>query len=304
MDKEKLLAFLHVAEQHSFAKGSEQLFLNQSTVSARIKALERELEVELFEREKGKGVRLSVYGELFLPYARKIVTLMEESKQQLKKERQFSIRIGASIYGYHLLPTVLDLLHRHTPGLEVTIVSGYSPEILSMVQEGDVDIGLVNDIIRFENVEHVRLLEEELFLIISPNDQERYTAPQPVYPLLDKPLLVFGRSDTYHYKSVEHPILYDYQRQHQIQFKKIIYIDQIEPLKKLIKQGNGIAFLPQFLIEQEVNEGDLVAARIHPPLRPMGIHLIFRKETNESKLKVVQLIKNHFVQSDKSPQSD
>ena len=155
MDKEKLLAFLHVAEQHSFAKGSEQLFLNQSTVSARIKALERELEVELFEREKGKGVRLSVYGELFLPYARKIITLMEESKQQLKKERQFNIRIGASIYGYHLLPTVLHLLHRHTPGLEVTIVSGYSPEILSMVQEGDVDIGLVNDIIRFENVEHV-----------------------------------------------------------------------------------------------------------------------------------------------------
>jgi DNA-binding transcriptional LysR family regulator len=72
VDREKLLAFLHVAEQHSFSKGGEQLFLNQSTVSARIKALERELEVELFEREKGKGVRLSVYGELFLPYARRV----------------------------------------------------------------------------------------------------------------------------------------------------------------------------------------------------------------------------------------
>jgi DNA-binding transcriptional LysR family regulator len=143
-------------------------------------------------------------------------------------------------------------------------------------------------------VENIKLLEEDLSLIFSPNEKERYTNPQPVHPILDKPLLVFGRSDTYRYKSVEHPILHDYQRQHHIQFKKIIYIDQIEPLKKLIKQGNGIAFLPHFLIEHELNLGELASAPIIPPLRPMGIHLIYRKLTNESTLRVIELIRHHF----------
>ena len=73
MDTDKLLAFINVAETNSFSKGADQLFLNQPTISARIRVLEEELEVELFERSKGKGVKLSSYGKLFFPYAKKLV---------------------------------------------------------------------------------------------------------------------------------------------------------------------------------------------------------------------------------------
>jgi LysR family transcriptional regulator, low CO2-responsive transcriptional regulator len=73
LDTDKLLAFINVAETNSFSKVADQLFLNQPTISARIRVLEEELEVELFERSKGKGVKLSSYGKLFCLMPKKLL---------------------------------------------------------------------------------------------------------------------------------------------------------------------------------------------------------------------------------------
>ncbi|MCI1882379.1 MAG: LysR family transcriptional regulator [Sporolactobacillus sp.] len=69
---DQLEAFLAVIKYRGFRPASEHLFLSQPTVSMRIRALEKELEVNLFIR-RGRGTSLSRQGVLLVPYARRII---------------------------------------------------------------------------------------------------------------------------------------------------------------------------------------------------------------------------------------
>ena len=65
MDIVQLKYFVAVAESGSFSEAAELMFSAQSTVSKQIASLEKELNVQLFDRSKRKVV-LTVYGEAFL----------------------------------------------------------------------------------------------------------------------------------------------------------------------------------------------------------------------------------------------
>ncbi len=72
MNTTYLKEFVTLAETKNFWEASERLFMNQSTLSKHIKALEGELGVELFSRST-RHVELTSYGETFLPYAAAMV---------------------------------------------------------------------------------------------------------------------------------------------------------------------------------------------------------------------------------------
>lgn len=79
----QLTTFLIVARCKSLRLASEELFLSQPSISARIKALEKELSVTLFERE-GRGTKLTDNGEKFILFARKMVRTYAKARSDLK----------------------------------------------------------------------------------------------------------------------------------------------------------------------------------------------------------------------------
>jgi len=300
VDSEKLLAFLYVVESESFSKGAELLHINQPTLSARIRALENELGVELFERNKGKGVRLTNYGRLFVPYAKSILKMMHESKERLTAEKRgkLTIRIGTSVYGNYLLPQFFSKFHREMPNLEITVVSGYTPEIVDLIRGGIVDIGFVNDVMPFDGLEHVRLLEQELLLISAPDYLEEYANPMHFSRLLDKTLIIFGKQENYEKKRFMAPIIHDYMAKHGYRFKNTMYIDQIEPLKSLIKDGHGLTFLPPIVIEPELARNEFMKLSVVPPIRPMGLHMVCLNEQRHPAIRTIKkLVLDHFGKS-------
>ncbi len=72
LEIQKLVTFVNLATTLNFSQTAEQLYITQSSVSKHLKALEKELQVPLFERTSRK-VTLSEYGKLMLPYAQKIL---------------------------------------------------------------------------------------------------------------------------------------------------------------------------------------------------------------------------------------
>ena len=79
MDTAYVKEFVMLAECLNFSEAAERLFIAQSSLSKHIRALERELGVELFERTT-RSIRLSDAGELYLSYARQIARLCSESE--------------------------------------------------------------------------------------------------------------------------------------------------------------------------------------------------------------------------------
>ena len=70
LEDSKIRAFLEVEKERNFTKAAKTLGLTQPAVSSQIAALEDALGVELFQR--GREVRLTPSGEIFLGYARRI----------------------------------------------------------------------------------------------------------------------------------------------------------------------------------------------------------------------------------------
>ena len=79
MDTGYIKEFVALAECLNFSEAAERLFIAQSSLSKHIKAMERELGVELFVRTT-RSIRLSGAGELYLPYARQIAALCSDSE--------------------------------------------------------------------------------------------------------------------------------------------------------------------------------------------------------------------------------
>jgi len=70
LEDSKIRAFLQVEKERNFTRAASKLGISQPAVSAQVAALEEALGVELFER--GRELRLTPSGEIFLGYARRI----------------------------------------------------------------------------------------------------------------------------------------------------------------------------------------------------------------------------------------
>ena len=87
MNLKQLEAFVEVAESESFSKAAKKLFLTQPTVSAHISSLEKELDVRVFVRNT-KEVALSEEGQKLYRYARQILDLTDEIREEFGRERE------------------------------------------------------------------------------------------------------------------------------------------------------------------------------------------------------------------------
>ena len=83
MNLKQLEYFRMIAELEHFTKASEKLLISQSSLSHSIKELEAELGVELFMRQ-GRNVKLTKYGQMFLPFVEQALDTLGEGCQRLR----------------------------------------------------------------------------------------------------------------------------------------------------------------------------------------------------------------------------
>ena len=101
MELRHLRYFIAVAEEEHITRAAERLGMQQPPLSQRIKAMERELDVQLFRR-KARGVELTDAGRGFLDDARAILTRLDhafETSRRTARGQQGRIRVGVTPTG-------------------------------------------------------------------------------------------------------------------------------------------------------------------------------------------------------------
>jgi DNA-binding transcriptional LysR family regulator len=141
---DKLEMFIAVAKEAHFGRAAQSLGITQPTLSAGIKQLEEQLGVQLIFRGSRYG-GLTPEGQSALVWARKIVG----DARQLREEMRFSRHGLAGQLRIAVIPTALTwagkLTTRFTekhPNVRFTILSRTSIEILTMIENLDVDAGI------------------------------------------------------------------------------------------------------------------------------------------------------------------
>jgi DNA-binding transcriptional LysR family regulator len=113
--------FLEVARQLHFTRAAESLYVSQPALSKQIRALERQLRVTLFERDRG-SVRLTRAGAELVPHAERLVESWEDAKRSLSKASDCTLVIGMHTSpGRGLLPKVRAMLVASCPAAEVEL---------------------------------------------------------------------------------------------------------------------------------------------------------------------------------------
>jgi LysR family cyn operon transcriptional activator len=146
MELRHLRYFIKSAELLHFTKAAEALHVSQPTLSAQIHQLEEELGTTLFDR-KGRQVRLTYTGELFLDHARRALLEVEAGQQGIQDWTGLlrgDLRIGVTYsYSSRLVPRILaEFLRRH-PAVRVHVSTSTNEGVRGSVSAGDLDLGLV-----------------------------------------------------------------------------------------------------------------------------------------------------------------
>lgn len=100
-------AFLSILRNGSITAAADALFITQPALSRKLKSLEQELGVRLFEREQGRHyLTLTAKGQEFAPLAEKWMSLYRETEYYKSGDAQATLKIGAvdSIHTYLLPP--------------------------------------------------------------------------------------------------------------------------------------------------------------------------------------------------------
>lgn len=142
MDYELLKTFICLATFKNFTKTAEQLHVVQSTITSRIKALEQSIGEPLFIRTN-KSVVLTNAGEVFLPYAKQLITIHETAISRVKALETYkdTLSIGAvhTLYDCQVQQKVVQFM-KENKNIAVKVTIGHSEELMQMLHDNELDI--------------------------------------------------------------------------------------------------------------------------------------------------------------------
>jgi DNA-binding transcriptional LysR family regulator len=280
LDLGQIEAFVQVAQHRSFSKAADSLFLTQPSVTARIQSLERDLGEALFERN-GRGVRLTEMGTAFLPYARRALKALQEGRDALEGMRNLdigSLKLGSALtVSTYVLPKILKKYCNTYPGVEVSVHTGRSEQVLQMVLSDDVHCALERTVHHPEIVT-LPLYEDDLTLAVAPGHRFSRNRSATIEEAGREPLILFDKGSSYS------QMIQGVFRQHGLVPHTLMELDTIEATKKMVEEGLGIAMLPKVSTEREFEQGTLCPITITNAVMPQRqISLIYRKNRKQTR---------------------
>ena len=240
MNIEHMRTFLEVSSSGSFQVSAEKLHVTQSTVSARIKALEEQLRQPLIIRKRN-GCELTTAGRLFHKHAVTAVQAWERARQEIALPDDmtgvFSFGIQMNHWDY-IAPKWLDIMRKTEPSIATRVISDYSDPLMAQLRDGHIDMAILYRPIHQPNIHIEQLMDDPLILVA--------TEPR---------ILEMGRVDGYVFVDWGH----EFRSQHNLAFPKA-YIPKISfgvatsALNHILKNGGSGYFIEgsiKHLLEDE-----------------------------------------------------
>jgi DNA-binding transcriptional LysR family regulator len=279
MEIDQLETFLAVLTYGGFHRAAGPLRLSQPAVSARIRALEHALGVTLFARGP-RAMSLSPAGKALRPHAEQLLRSIAVARQavhELQPMTGGALRIAAALsVCTYFLPDVMKAYQTSKPKAMVTVRSGNSIQVLKMVLDGEVDIGIARSL-NHPEVETMTLRDDPLILVGHPGHPQARKRRVRLEEVESWPLIFYDRG------SSDWTLSQSLFRRAGLLPNVVLEVETIEASKRMILRELGLGFLPQIAVTHELSAGELVAIEIvdaerlrrnldviHPRHRPLS----------------------------------
>src|SRR5918912_17733 len=275
MDVRDLEVFLSVAKNLNFTRAGDEVHLSQPSISVRVRKLESELGIKLFEHV-GKRVALTEAGRTLVPYARRVVAALDDARlavEELQGLKRRTLRIAASTTpGMYLVPKLIARFKRQYPKIEIHLEIKDTRQIEEEVVRNAFDFGFVGGHLIGEEVEVLPWLIDEIVLVVPPS-----------HPLTKKKLVrlrdlrgeqIISRERG----SATQAAVDNKLRDSEIRLEAVMEMNNPEAVKKAAQSGLGIAFLSRFAVEAELKAKTLAAVRVKDLVLSRELKIVRRKD--------------------------
>jgi DNA-binding transcriptional LysR family regulator len=286
MEIVQLETFLAVATYGGFHRAAEALRISQPAVSARINSLEELLGARLFDRDHGR-FSLSLAGKALRPHAEQVlrqVAIARQAVHELHPVAGGALPIAASLsICTYLLPEVLKKYRDTHANVVVSVRSGNSAQVLKMVLDGEVDLGLARSL-NHPEVETIRLRDDPLILVGHPGHPALTHKRVTLEQLESLPLISYDRG------SSDWTLMNGLFRREGLLPNVVLEVETIEACKRMALRKLGLAFLPKIAVVEELRRGRLLPLEIvdsEPLRRSLDVILPRRRPLSKSAKELV-----------------
>jgi DNA-binding transcriptional LysR family regulator len=275
MEIRQLEIFRILAHELSFTRAAERAHCVQSNVTVQIRSIEEELGVPLFER-MGRRVQLTLHGKRLLPYAEKVLHLMNEAATVTvgRDAPAGTLIIGSpeSVLTYRI-PQVAQKFRARFPEVELVFRACGTRELQPQLEQGLLDFGLViDDDAGDSHLQVEGLCPEALTLLVRPGHELSLRASVRAADLRGQTLLLTDRGCAYRSK-LERALA-----QAVVTPKSVMEFSNVETIKQCAVLGMGVACLPAMVAKIEVSQGKLTALPWKGPSLSMQTLLVWHKD--------------------------
>ena len=198
MELRHLRYFVAVAEELHFHRAAERLHISQPPLSQQIRALERELDVLLLDRNR-RSVSLTPAGSVFLNEARAILDAVEAATEAARSVARGEAGrlaigfVGSAMHG--ALPDVLREYRRTHPAVALALTELPTAAQLEALAAGRIDVGVLRPPVREPGLA-LATIQTEPFVVALPEDHPLAAEQEvPLAALLDEPFVLLSRRE-------------------------------------------------------------------------------------------------------------
>lgn len=266
----KLRAFCQVAKHGSVTKAAEKLSASQPTISLQIQALEREMEVTLFERN-GPQISLTEEGKILYDLCEPMVQSIDHLHETFSahcgnlSKGDLTIAAGESTILY-VLPKPVQMFTEQYPSIKLKLANETGRDGLEMLRNNDIDLAIGSMLEIPDDIEYDPIVTYNPVLI-APKDHPLSKIKDVTLEDISPFGLILPPSHLSTWRIVKMVFA-----QHNTSYKVTLEAGGWEVIKRYVKNGLGISIVTDVCItEQDRDEMTVLPLDKYFPKRSYGM---------------------------------
>lgn len=249
----QLEIFVAISRTESVSRAAEALSLSQSATSTALSELERQFDLQLFDRV-GKSLRINETGRQLLPRAVELLDRAHEIEALLQGHAGFGyMKIGATLTVGNYLATLLvaRFLQEH-PESRIQLQVHNTSTIVQQIVNHELDLGLIEGDTHHPDIEVQPWIADELVVFSAPDHPLAKVSNISVEQLLQEPWILrekgSGTRETFDRAL----------RNNHSKLNIRLELEHTEAIKRAVESGLGIGCISRLALKEAFRRGSLV----------------------------------------------
>lgn len=290
MELRQLKTFRVAAELLNFTQAAKQLNFSQPTITAQVRALEKEIGHSLFFRI-GKQTFLTAHGEIVKHYTDQLFPILDQMDAALQEESQtaskLTIAASETFCTYYFPPIIRQFLDAD-PELGIKLVSCTSDKVIAGINDNSFDIGVISGSFMKAGITNIKISEKEDLILIA----SQTLAEQNV----DRELLERYPFIKYEIVGPFEEQMNSYMHENGIHPKKIIEFSSLEAVKSAVMNDIGVGLISRNLVKKELASNQLheIALNKKPIEIQTSLVIATHKLRDQKTMHLIRLIEQNW----------